>query len=611
MLWNAVWENIPENLFFRERFLWTFPHLLCCASSGAAGGAESLRSHHGQHQPAAPGDLWPGHQDVFPRTGKPSAGPGAQPAAQVWRLPVQQRHGHGQGQTVGSCPPAWNHLELPFGPDHWLVSKCGNRFIFVSALDLCRFRCWAQREWKSTRETSQRGSPGTFRTTSSSRKPRSPDQVRRLLLQQLVRSWEAGGLMWSCLVPTFLSSVNVGDVLSQASSTSTWRGRLCPNCWASCWLTESNRRRWPPGKGFVSTATFYWFQLLHGLWKGVGLASCVGAKNTLVWPCCKRAALCAAFRWWWISPLPTSPKRCTWVTCAPPSSGTAWADSSSSWVTTFSGQWAAARGAWRGRTPCRNTPSVLVRLNHVGDWGTQFGMLIAHLQDKFPNYLTVSPPIGDLQAFYKVSQVVGDGVIWLRLASFTAFVSPARSRRSALTRTRASRSGRTSVWSSCRARSRISSKPGTSSVTFPAKVAALDGQRKRARPSRPDVVLSVLDFCFRVSENLRLSGHQDHRKRRVVLPGPDEGSGEGGRGQRCRQHLLWRYHFLCPHTLPSCWEENLENPLLFPGLSTRGQCHLVLGLSFLQGAFWFSFSVFIPPHCFSTLNLHRLAILFP
>lgn len=39
----------------------------------------------------------------------------------------------------------------------------------------------------------------------------------------------------------------------------------------------------------------------------------------------------------------------------------------------------------------------------MGDWGTQFGMLIAHLQDKFPNYLSVSPPIGDLQAFYKVS----------------------------------------------------------------------------------------------------------------------------------------------------------------------------------------------------------------
>ena len=42
------------------------------------------------------------------------------------------------------------------------------------------------------------------------------------------------------------------------------------------------------------------------------------------------------------------------------------------------------------------------RLNHVGDWGTQFGMLIAHLCDKFPDYRQVSPPISDLQAFYKV-----------------------------------------------------------------------------------------------------------------------------------------------------------------------------------------------------------------
>ncbi|XP_060746955.1 arginine--tRNA ligase, cytoplasmic [Tachysurus vachellii] len=46
----------------------------------------------------------------------------------------------------------------------------------------------------------------------------------------------------------------------------------------------------------------------------------------------------------------------------------------------------------------------VLRLNHVGDWGTQFGMLIAHLQDKFPNYLSVSPPIGDLQGFYKESK---------------------------------------------------------------------------------------------------------------------------------------------------------------------------------------------------------------
>ena len=46
----------------------------------------------------------------------------------------------------------------------------------------------------------------------------------------------------------------------------------------------------------------------------------------------------------------------------------------------------------------------VLRLNHVGDRGTQFGMLISHLQDKFPDYLTVSLPTGDLQAFYKESK---------------------------------------------------------------------------------------------------------------------------------------------------------------------------------------------------------------
>lgn len=46
----------------------------------------------------------------------------------------------------------------------------------------------------------------------------------------------------------------------------------------------------------------------------------------------------------------------------------------------------------------------VLRLNHIGDWGTQFGMLIAHLQDRFPDYLVVSPPISDLQSFYKESK---------------------------------------------------------------------------------------------------------------------------------------------------------------------------------------------------------------
>ncbi|XP_002735133.1 arginine--tRNA ligase, cytoplasmic-like [Saccoglossus kowalevskii] len=47
----------------------------------------------------------------------------------------------------------------------------------------------------------------------------------------------------------------------------------------------------------------------------------------------------------------------------------------------------------------------VLRLNHIGDWGTQFGMLIAHLMDKFPNYVAESPPIGDLQDFYKESKI--------------------------------------------------------------------------------------------------------------------------------------------------------------------------------------------------------------
>lgn len=46
----------------------------------------------------------------------------------------------------------------------------------------------------------------------------------------------------------------------------------------------------------------------------------------------------------------------------------------------------------------------VLRLNHVGDWGTQFGMLIAHLEDEFSNYREVVPPINDLQEFYKASK---------------------------------------------------------------------------------------------------------------------------------------------------------------------------------------------------------------
>ena len=48
------------------------------------------------------------------------------------------------------------------------------------------------------------------------------------------------------------------------------------------------------------------------------------------------------------------------------------------------------------------------RLNHIGDWGTQFGMLIAHLKENYPNYVTVSPEIGDLQTLYKVRKSISN-----------------------------------------------------------------------------------------------------------------------------------------------------------------------------------------------------------
>jgi len=46
---------------------------------------------------------------------------------------------------------------------------------------------------------------------------------------------------------------------------------------------------------------------------------------------------------------------------------------------------------------------TVIRLNHVGDWGTQFGMLIAYLQEVYPDALVTKDALdlGDLVAFYR------------------------------------------------------------------------------------------------------------------------------------------------------------------------------------------------------------------
>jgi len=78
----------------------------------------------------------------------------------------------------------------------------------------------------------------------------------------------------------------------------------------------------------------------------------------------------------------------------------------------------------------------VLRINHVGDWGTQFGMLIAHLIDLFPDYDKNVPRISDLQKFYKESKKVCKRP-WLRSKITNAIFSDSMTRKiskSALTR---------------------------------------------------------------------------------------------------------------------------------------------------------------------------------
>ncbi|NJK36768.1 MAG: arginine--tRNA ligase [Oscillatoriales cyanobacterium RM2_1_1] len=49
----------------------------------------------------------------------------------------------------------------------------------------------------------------------------------------------------------------------------------------------------------------------------------------------------------------------------------------------------------------------VLRLNHVGDWGTQFGMLITYLREAYPDALTTADALdlGDLVNFYRQAKV--------------------------------------------------------------------------------------------------------------------------------------------------------------------------------------------------------------
>lgn len=50
----------------------------------------------------------------------------------------------------------------------------------------------------------------------------------------------------------------------------------------------------------------------------------------------------------------------------------------------------------------------VLRINHLGDWGTQFGMLIAYMKIKYPKFLEEEIELSDLTTFYKESKKLFD-----------------------------------------------------------------------------------------------------------------------------------------------------------------------------------------------------------
>uniref|UniRef100_A0A7S4JEK2 arginine--tRNA ligase n=1 Tax=Guillardia theta TaxID=55529 RepID=A0A7S4JEK2_GUITH len=63
------------------------------------------------------------------------------------------------------------------------------------------------------------------------------------------------------------------------------------------------------------------------------------------------------------------------------------------------------------------------RINHVGDWGTQFGMLINHLRTAYPNFHEQPPNISDLTTFYKEAKKRFDEDAEFKEASRTSVVT--------------------------------------------------------------------------------------------------------------------------------------------------------------------------------------------